>query len=133
MAVKKAKGTLLKLDIAAVFTTIAQVVSINGPGTSAGVIDVTSLTDDWMQKLAEIPDGGQLTLGLLFDPDDSTLQALTDVHAGVDQNWQIHWAGSATNKWDLTGFVAGIGPTAEVNDGLRADVTIEVTSVTFPT
>lgn len=133
MAVLKAKGTLLKMDISSTMTTIAQVTGIRGPGATAGMIDTTKLTSDWMGKLAEIPDGGQVTFSLLFDKDLATHQAITDIFAGAATDFEIHWNGSATNKWDFSAIVAGFSPTGETNDAIRADVTLEVTTITFPT
>jgi len=89
-----AKGTVLQLGNGATpekFLTIANVVSISGPTISHEVIDVTDLEDDAAQYIASaVMDGGEITLELNFEADDSTHDAVADdVIAGATHNYQL--------------------------------------------
>ena len=58
------------------FETIPNVVSFQGPGGQASVIDVTNLASTAKEKRVGLRDEGQLSLSLHFNPDDTVHQGL---------------------------------------------------------
>jgi predicted secreted protein len=77
MAVQAAKGTLIKLGTATsppTFSTIAQVRSIDGPTTSAEVVDITthSTAGKWRERLSVLGDPGEISFEINFDPSEAT-------------------------------------------------------------
>lgn len=79
MAIRSAKGTLMKLGGASspiTYATVGQVRSISGPTTTATVQDVTthSTSGNWMEKLATLIDPGTLSFPINYDSADTTHQ-----------------------------------------------------------
>ena len=58
------------------FETIPNVVSFQGPGGQAAVIDVTNLASTAKEKRVGLRDEGQLSLTLHYNPDDLVHQGL---------------------------------------------------------
>ncbi len=74
---KDGLGTTIKMGNGAspeVFSQIANVVTLDGPGETMATIDATHLLSPgfYMEKVAGLLDGGQVTLMLQFDPAQPT-------------------------------------------------------------
>jgi hypothetical protein len=112
-----------------VFTAIANVTNISGPGITVPIAEATSLDDDWAEKLAGIPDGGQVTLDINYDPGAATHDASTGVlsEIGAEQDFKIVFPDSGATEWDFTAIVAGFQPGMSMQDKVTGSVTLEVT------
>lgn len=144
MAKIPSKGTALKVDIATVYTTVAQVISLNGPDAEVQTFNGTSL--DGGVGMPKIPtgyvDGGTVSGELFFDPVAATHQQLTDditnpirsSGAELDRGYKLVWPDSAATEWAFDGVVKRFGPSATLQDGLKASFAVEVNGiVTYPT
>lgn len=105
MAIRSAKGTIIKLGNAAspeIFTTIGQMRSLSGPTTTATVQDVTthSTAGNWMEKLATLIDPGTMSFPINYDSADATHQFATGL-------WQLMI--NLTQRSFQTVFPASIG------------------------
>ena len=128
----ESQGTTLAISVGASpssFTTIGNVVGFKGPGGSASVIDVTNLSSVAKEKLMGLPDEGQFTVDLNFDPDNATHQSLRTARANrTPCEFKITFtdAASATTAV-FTGYVLGMEISAQVDSAVKASVTIEIT------
>lgn len=118
------------------FSTVAQRISIDGPGKSADAIDATDLDSLVMEKRPGLADPGELTLRIYFDPE---LTGHTDIEADADypavRYWKIAFnkgTGSGTT-WParvFPAFVSGFNTTGMVVDGLvEAEIKLTVTGL----
>lgn len=90
MAFTPGKGTLVKLSIAASFTTIGQIESVKLNNSKNEPIEVTLITDTSKKYVASIIDAGEVELKIKFDPADTThIKLKTDHDAGTEGSWQI--------------------------------------------
>lgn len=130
-------GTLLKKGDGAspeVFTTIAEVVSISGPGLSRDAIEITnhSSPSQFKQFLPGLKDGGEITLEINYDPAGATHKdtdggLLYELAQGTAaSNYQLVFSDTGGTTWTLPGIVTGFEPGAPHDDKLSASVTIKV-------
>lgn len=127
-------GTTIALGDGAspeVFTTIAYVTNIEGPGLSADTIDVTShgSTDGYRQFVQGLKDAGEVSLELNFDPDAATHVNASgglayEYEQGTESNYKITFPD--TTVWTFPGIVTGLSPSAPMDGKLSAAVTIKV-------
>lgn len=74
MTVWPALGTKLSVDkngTATTFTDVGQVVSIDGPTAGVGQAETTHLQSTWKEFRPTIPDGGEISMEVEFDPTDT--------------------------------------------------------------
>lgn len=78
MAKYTGTGVALAIEIASVYTVVAQVRDIAGPNQSSDVIETTSRDNANLYKtyLAGLRDGGEVTFDLVYDPDIVTLSLI---------------------------------------------------------
>ncbi len=137
MAKIASKGTALKLSISAVFTTIAQVESLTGPGMKPATFDATGLDSGvGMEfKPTGYVDGGEVTGTLFMDPVLATFQALTDlVTTPAVALWKMVWSDGASTEWPFSGVLNNLEPTANKSDGLKANFGVKLDGIpTLPT
>ena len=130
-------GTLMSRGDSAspeVFTTIAEVVSISGPGLSRDAIEISnhSSPSQFKQFVAGMKDGGEITLEINYDPAGATHGAssgglLYDLASGTAAvNYKLTFPDTAATEWILPGLVTGFEPGAPHDDKLSASVTIKV-------
>lgn len=127
-----AHGTQMQMGDAAdpeVFTKVAQVRDITGPGLSTNIITANDHDSGGIAtKLAGIRDGGQVTFDVAYDPADPSHEALIDAwrDRGV-HSFKIIFTDDAATEWDFQAIVQQFSPSAPVEDALTASVTLEVT------
>ena len=131
----KSQGTTFGVGDAAspeVFTTIADVVTIEGPSLSAEAIPVTDLSSARAQYIDGLPDEGEVTLELNFIPGNTQHAALrTDLNAGTSKNYRITFTDSPATTWTFPALVtAAPSPSSAVNDKLTGSVTLRLTGAT---
>ena len=134
MAITTAKGTLVKLGDAAspeVFSTIGQVRSIDGPTTTAEIVDVTthSTAGNWREKLAVLIDPGSVSFAINFDSADATHAFTTGLWSLFEnltqRNYQMIFPASA-GQLDFAAYVASHAFSAPVDDVLTADIELAI-------
>jgi len=109
---------------------IAQVRSISGPGLSMDTIDVTShdSTGAWREFVAGLIDGGEFSLELIFDPDNTGHANLrTDLTSRTSNTYDIRFVDPTPQIWSFTGFVTAFAPEASADGDLVANVTVKTT------
>lgn len=109
------------------FSTIANVTSFKGPGGSATVIDVSNLSSVAKEKLMGLPDEGQFTLDLNFDPDAATHQALRDARRNrTPCEFKINFTDTTPMAAIFAGYVLGFEISGQVDQQVKASATIEI-------
>ena len=130
------KGTDLMVMLNSSYTSIAGVRSISGPGIKLGNRDVTSLLSSWMENAPTIPDGGELSIDIMYDSTSDTQKYIqtsiaTPVSSG--HSWKIILANSKffTFNGNITGFAfSGM----DVEGTVTAQLGLKVNgAITFPT
>ena len=124
-----AKGTLLQR----VTTTIAQVMSISGPGLSVDMLESShhSTPNFWRTKLAGFKTGGDVSLSILFDPAEVTHAdgvggLLDDLNSGNLTAYKIIFPDVGLSEYDFTAFVSSFEVSAPHEDTLTAEVTLTI-------
>lgn len=122
-------GTLLKRGDGAdpeVFTTIAGLSSITGPGLERETLDVTAhdSPDAYREFLGGIKDPGEVSVEVNYDPSvhDVFVDDFDDLNP---RNYQITWPDGTV--WDIAAFITAFEPTAPFDDKLSATATFKVT------
>lgn len=126
MATFSSFGTLFKQGT----NTIAQVRSISGPGMSKDVIDTTHLTstNGWRTFLASFKDAGEVEVGLLWDPTDTSHEILEDNFASTaTAAYSIVFSDPASTTFQFNAFVTAQGPQAPLGEALTNDYTLKIT------
>lgn len=131
----KAFGTLLKIGDGGgseVFTTIAGVTSMSGPGITQEALDGTAhdSTDGYRERVGGLLDVGSLTLEIAYDPvedthDDGGTGLLATLTGGTVRNFQLVFSDAGTTTWSFAGIVTQFSPSAPVDGLLTASITIE--------
>lgn len=128
-------GVQLKIGDGAepeVFTSIAKIHNLGGPGISKAALDVTSHDGNgWKDFVGNLKDGGEVTLELNWDPSDPTHNLATGVLGSLvnesqPTNWQIVWPDTGSTQWDFAALVTGFEGGAPVEEKLTASVTLKV-------
>jgi acetylornithine deacetylase/succinyl-diaminopimelate desuccinylase-like protein len=106
---------------------IANVTSFSGPGGSASVIDVTNLSSTAKEKLMGLPDEGQFSIDINFDPDDSSHQALRGARVSRTRTeFKINFTDSTPASATFWGYVLGFAISGAVDQQVKAAITIEI-------
>ncbi len=129
-------GTLLQIGDGGApetFTTIAEVVTIGGPGMTRELIDMTnhSSPNSWREKIAGLLDGGELNATINYLPANATHQKsagglLQDLVDGPQRNFQIVWTDVGNTTWVIPAIVSGFTPNAPIDDKLSADIVLSI-------
>jgi hypothetical protein len=127
-------GSDLQVEITSVFQSIPGAEGIDGPTGSKEQIEVTALKDTAKKFVAGLPDYGEVTFNLFWDPADSTHQYLLTSYqtANKTEKWKIiaSDAGAATAAFDgqVTGFKwsfqKGAAATVAVTIKVSGNVTV---------
>jgi hypothetical protein len=74
MTVWPALGTTLKVDKTggtSPTTQVGQILSIDGPSSEVGSVETTNLSSTWKQYRPTLPDGGEVSMEIEYDPTDT--------------------------------------------------------------
>lgn len=133
-SVRPGEGTLLQLQISTTYTNIGRVLSVGGPKPKVPSIDTTVLTSTRREKRpSQIPDSGQCTVRIQYDPNDATVHQLllTQMEAGTVSSWKVVYntANTTTNANEVfSAFITDFtGNDKEVDTNVEADLTLEIT------
>lgn len=122
-----AQGIAIARFGASTFETIPNVVSFQGPGGQASVIDVTNLASTAKEKRMGLRDEGQLSLTLHFNPDDTVHQGLrTDRSNRTRRQFRITFTDATPVTWTFYGFVTQFSVQGGVDAVVESSVTIEI-------
>ena len=109
------------------FQTIANVIGFSGPGGSASVIDITNLSSTAKEKLMGLPDEGQFTLDLNFDPDAASHIRMRDARvARQKMSFKINFTDVTPSSCVFDGYVLSMQYSGAVDAAVKAAVTIEI-------
>lgn len=109
------------------FQTINNVTDFSGPGGQASVIDVSNLASTRREKKMGLPDEGQFTLNLNWDPDDTVHQALRTARNNRTRvEFQVTLTDGTPAVATFFGYVLGIALSGAVDGVVKASVTIEI-------
>jgi len=125
----------LKVEISAVYTTIAQVRDINGPAMKGEVDDVTHRDSAGRARefVATLVDNGELTFDIVYDPDQVTHSAsaaggmVTLLAAGSANNFRVTFADATPTTATFAAIVTAFTPKLPVAGHQAADVTVKIT------
>ncbi|MGE3932353.1 MAG: phage tail tube protein [Rhodospirillaceae bacterium] len=110
------------------FTAIGEVKSIQGPGGSPTIIDVTHLTSTGREKLAGLLDEGQITMTMnRLSGDAQQNGLLTDRINRTRRGFRIIFPDA--EQFDFMAFVTGATFSTGVDQARELQVTLEVTGV----
>jgi len=115
-----------------VFTKIAEVTSIGGPGLARGTVDATNLDspDDYAEFIGGLKDGGEVTFDVNFIPANSTQDQATGFLSffedGLTRNWRITFPDSPASVWNFAGVFINFSPTIVADDKISGSATVKV-------
>jgi hypothetical protein len=127
-------GTLMKIgdgQATETFTTIAEVLDINGLGISLDTEDATnhSSTDGWEEVIPTILRTDPITFTIQFIPTNATHSYSTgligDAASRTLRNFQIVFPDAAATTWTAACYVRKVSPSAPVAGKLTADVELK--------
>lgn len=128
-------GTLLKIGDGGgteVFTTIAEVRDISGPGLKLNLEESTSHSSagGWKESIGTILEGGEVSFEINYDPAGATHNATTglirDMVNRTKRNFKVVFPNGGSTTWTFGAFVTGFEPDAPVQGKLAAKVTLEI-------
>ena len=129
--VQPAAGTTIACDFTTPLTyvLIGNVLNITGPESDIGSIETTVLASTRKTYRPGLPDPGELSFDIDFDPTDTTthtlLAGLQD--APVIHSWQITYATTPPKKATVSGFLTKFAPNAGgVDENLTASITVRL-------
>lgn len=115
-------------DGTGVFTAIAEVVSIDGPNISRGVVEATNhgSPNGWVERIASgLRDGGEVTVTANMLQDDSTQNPLySDLNAAA-RNFRLVYP-TATKRLSFAGLVQSISHAFPLNDKMVQNIVIAI-------
>lgn len=130
------QGTLLQRGDGASpenFTTVAEVLSIDGPGLQADVVDVShqSGTNRYRDKIQGLRTGGQITFQCNYIPGNATQNnasgILGDFANGTVRNWRLMFPSTPAASLIVAAFVQQASIEAPVDSQLKINGVLETT------
>jgi hypothetical protein len=122
------QGTKLQIKVGSVFTDIPGVEGLSGPTGTKQQIDVTAINDTAAKFVAGLPDYGEVTFRLFWDPSDTTHQELLTAYntANSSSEFQIVCSDAGAAVIAFAGQVTGWQWSFEKGQAATAEVTIKV-------
>lgn len=129
-------GTIVKVDFAggSSYSAIGQITSdIQPVSPSRGSVVVTAHDDTWATKIPGIPDAGQMTFTVSFDPADVVHEDFVtefDADACTLPTWEItmHMCTAVVTSavWTFAGFIVGAPLSSPLEGKHEMALTIEI-------
>jgi len=130
MAKVPVKGTIIKQEISAVLTAVAQITEFSSSGAESETYDATTIDTSGAGKEyapTGYSEGGSFDFGMFYDPGLAGHQAITDlVTTPAECNWDITFADTGGSNSTMTSAGVGFNFTGAMNDGLKADVSLKL-------
>lgn len=136
MAGVAAFGTTLSRDNGTTFDAIANITSLSGPSMSRETIDVTAhdSANKYMEFVASLIDGGEVTADLNWDPSDASLdstntttQLMSDLENTEPIDYEIAFPDGS--KFAASLLITGFEFTANYDAKLEASLTFKVSGL----
>ena len=134
MAKYAAFGTTIYKGTSGAGVAIAQVQNISGPGLSLDTEDVTnhSSTGGWEEVVGTILRSGEVSLDLIYDPDDATQKyaaggLLYDLVQKTANTYTIVFPDSGSTEWVFSALVTGFEPGMPHDGALTATAKMKIT------
>jgi len=109
---------------------VGEITDFSGPGGAAAVIDVTHLQSTAIEKIIGLPDEGQFSFTVNYNPTDAGQVALrTDRSARQRRAALIKFNDAATNAAKFDAYCQTFTPGGAVNGKVQANITLEITGV----
>lgn len=127
-------GTRFQRKVTGIWTDIADLLSIGGPGAARDTVDTTTLGNGtgFRDFITGLRDGGTLTFELLFSKGQYT-GFVDDFDSDTPQDYQIFFAGAEEGSIQFKGLVTDFPVTIPLDDKVSVSVTIKVTGgITIP-
>ena len=128
MALMVGKGTVLKQDIAASLTAVAQVISINHTGAESLTFDATTLDTSGAGKeylATGYAEGGSVDFQLFYDSELAGAQSITDdITTPAERDWSVTLP--AGTEMTFTSAGQSFGFAVDMDDGVKADVSLKL-------
>lgn len=113
-----------------VFTTIAEITNISGPGIKMDLIDATHMQSPnaFREYIPSLLDGTEISFDLNYLPGDDNQGGLrADQLARAKRNFRVVWTDTDNSTDAFSGYVTDFTPTAKIDDKLSASATIKIT------
>lgn len=125
-------GTFLKVGDGTtpteVFTTIAEVLDISGPGQTLNTEDATNHdSGGWREPIPTILECGEVTFDINFYNDTTQSGFLTDMTSRARRNFQMVLPLETPLTLEFKGYVTNFEYSAPVEGILRASCTVMIT------
>lgn len=122
------QGMVIKISDAAspeVYTTIAEVTSISGPGGSSTEIDVTDLSSTAKEKRLGLKDNGSINLAMNFIPGNTQHALLRTLsESGAARNFHLLFTDSPQTQWAFSAYVQELSIDNSVDSVTTASVVL---------
>lgn len=114
------------------FTTVGELRDITPPPLQRNMIETTSHDNVDATFVVGIRRKGEMSFQIGFAPSGevthgSSSGLIKSIQDGSLDGWRITYPDGST--WIFSGYVTNVGPSAPVDDGLVADVTIQPTGL----
>lgn len=121
MATTRGQGTLLKVSIAASYTTISQRTSVTPPKKNRAKIETTDLDSTAETSIPGIMRVGECDMVLNYDPAAAThayLEASIDAGSQTAESFKLIYSDSGAAEEAFTAWVMELGREEATTDGL---------------
>ena len=124
----RTQGTLIEYETATpgTFAAIGQVISFDGPGGKATIIDTTNLQSTAKEKLPGLPDEGAFDMSVNYASDDAGQQALQAARL-AQSPINIRVTFTDTSTAEFTAYCMQVKLTGKADSKVEADVSMEIT------
>ena len=126
MATLPGEGVLLSVD----GTAVSQRTSLSGPTFSVEPVETTHMDSTaHTYRPSSIPESGEVSGTLWYDPDDASHQALTDLMVTpATAAWVLTFTDGTATTYTFNGVLSSFEPGGmEIENEISADFTIKVT------
>lgn len=129
------QGTQLKVKIGGTFVLIPGAEGISGPTGTKQQIEVTALNDTAAKFVTGLPDYGEITFNMFWDPSDTTHQHLLTSYntPNSSDEFQIACADAGAAVVDFEGSVNGWKWNLQKNAGASVEVTVKINGAVLVT
>ena len=132
--------TKLEINLASVWTVVAQIRDLDGPAIESDQIEVShrgqgGTIDRFRKYVAGLADGGEVSFDIVFDPDHASHDPVVTgslynlVETGEVNEFRITFPGAGTDitTVNFDAFVSNFEIGSPLEDGLTADITLKIT------